>query len=239
MLEETHESPLDCEEIQPVHPEGVQSWVFIGRTDVEAEAPIPATWCKELTHLKRPWCWERLKARGEGDDRGWGGWITSLTQWTWVWVNSGSWLWTGRPGVLRFMGLKSLDRTEQLNWSSWWRYLMHIFCVVFSDPKTPTRGRCQLLDDPERIAPRPPGAWRLIIWIIIMTLICYVTINGAENCAWAGHILCDTHTPPPTRPVRLLCWNPWRVLPFWVLPVLDSVWHFTTNAALSFTTWCQ
>ena len=58
-----------------------------------------ATWCKELTHLKRPWCWERLKA-GEGDKRGWDGWMASLTQWTWVWVDSGSWWWTGRPGVL-------------------------------------------------------------------------------------------------------------------------------------------
>ena len=56
------------------------------------------------THLKRPWCWERLKAGGEGDDRGWGGWMASQTQWIWVWVNSGSWWWTGRPGVLQSIG---------------------------------------------------------------------------------------------------------------------------------------
>ena len=60
-----------------------------------------ATWCEELTHWKRPWCWERLKAGGEGDDRGWDGWMALLTQWTWVWVNSGSWWWTGRPGMLQ------------------------------------------------------------------------------------------------------------------------------------------
>ena len=65
-----------------------------------------ATWCKELTYLKRPWCWERLKARGEGDDSGWDGWMESPTQWTWVCVNSGSWWWTGRPGVLQSMGLQ-------------------------------------------------------------------------------------------------------------------------------------
>ena len=59
-----------------------------------------ATSCKGLTHWKRPWCWEGLGARGEGDDRGWDGWKASPTQWTWVWVNSGSWWWTGRPGVL-------------------------------------------------------------------------------------------------------------------------------------------
>ena len=62
-----------------------------------------ATWCKEPTHWKRPWYWKRLKAGGEGDDRGWDGWMASRTRWTWVWVNSGSSWWTGRPGVLRFM----------------------------------------------------------------------------------------------------------------------------------------
>ena len=57
--------PLDCKEIKPVNPKGNQSWIFFGRTDAEAETPITlATWCKELTHLKRPWCWERLKAAG-------------------------------------------------------------------------------------------------------------------------------------------------------------------------------
>ena len=65
-----------------------------------------AIWCKELTHLKSPWCWERLRAGGEGDDRGWDGWMASPTQWTWVWVNSGSWWWTRMPGLLRFMGLQ-------------------------------------------------------------------------------------------------------------------------------------
>ena len=63
-----------------------------------------ATWCEELTHLKRPWCRERLKVGGEGDDRGWDGWMASPTQWTWVWVNSRNWWGTGRPGVF-FKGL--------------------------------------------------------------------------------------------------------------------------------------
>ena len=72
------------------------------------------TWCEELTHLKRPWCWERLKAGGKGDDRGWDSWMASPTQWTCVWVNSGSWWWTGRPGVLRSMRLQSRAR---LSWT--------------------------------------------------------------------------------------------------------------------------
>ena len=76
-----------------------------------------ATWCEQLTHLKRPWCWERLKAGGKGDDRGWDGWMASLTRWTWVWVDSGSSWWTGKPGVLRFVGCKEWDTTEGLNWT--------------------------------------------------------------------------------------------------------------------------
>ena len=75
---------------------------------------------EELTHLKRPWCWERLKAGGEGDDRGWDGWMASPTQWTWVWVNSGSWWWTGRPRVLRFMGSQRVghDWATELSWTA-------------------------------------------------------------------------------------------------------------------------
>ena len=72
---------------------------------------------EELTHLKRPWCRERLRA-GEGDDRRWDGWMVSLTQWTWVWVDSRSWWWIGRPGVLRFMGSQRVGHewASELNW---------------------------------------------------------------------------------------------------------------------------
>ena len=114
VLEKILESPLDCKEIQPVHPKGNQSWVFIGRAAVEAETPI---YCEELAHLKRPWCWERSKAGGEGDDRGWDRWMASPSQWTWVWISSGIWWWTGRPGVLGSWSHKELDMTERLNWS--------------------------------------------------------------------------------------------------------------------------
>ena len=77
-----------------------------------------ATSCEELTHWKRPWCWERLGAGGEGDDRGWDGWMASPTRWTWVWVDSRSWWWTGRPGMLRFMGSQRVghDWATELNW---------------------------------------------------------------------------------------------------------------------------
>ena len=77
-----------------------------------------STWCKELTHWKRPWFWERLKAGGEGGSRGWDGRMVSLTRWTWVWVDSGSWWWTGRPGSCSPWGCQESDTTERLNWDT-------------------------------------------------------------------------------------------------------------------------
>ena len=87
------------------------------------------TWCKELTHLKRPWCWERSKAGGEREDRGWDGWMVSPTQWTWVWVNSGSWWRTGKPGVLQSMGLQRVrhDWATVLNWN--WTDVLIYGCI--------------------------------------------------------------------------------------------------------------
>ena len=84
-----------------------------------------ATSCEELTHWKRLWCWEGLVAGGEGDDRGWDGWMASPTWWTWVWVNSRSWWWTGRPGVLRFLGSQRVghDWATELNWT--WKWLVN------------------------------------------------------------------------------------------------------------------
>ena len=87
VLEKNLESPFDYKEIQPVHPKGDQSWVFIGRTDAEAETPVVWPPDSKSWLIWRLWCWERLKAE-ERDDRGWDGWITSSMGWTWVWVNS-------------------------------------------------------------------------------------------------------------------------------------------------------
>ena len=106
VLEKTLESPLDCKEIQPVHPKGNQFWIFIVRTDAEAETP--KLWppdAKIWLTGKDPEDWrERLKVGGEGDNRRWDGWMASPTLWTWVWVSSRSWWWTGKPGVLQPMG---------------------------------------------------------------------------------------------------------------------------------------
>ena len=120
VLEKTLESPLDCKEIQPVHPKGDQSWVFIGGTDVEAETPI--LWppdAKSQLIWKDPdagkdW---RLEEKGMTEDEmaGWHHWLDGC----WVWVNSGSWWWTGRPGVLRFTGSQRVrhDWATELNWT--------------------------------------------------------------------------------------------------------------------------
>ena len=110
VLEKTLESPLDCKEIQPVHPkvEKDQSWIFIGRTDAEAETPI--LWAPDVKNWlvgKDPDAgkdWRQEK----GGDRGQDGWMASLTQCTWVWASSGSWWWTGKLGVLQSMSLSKL-----------------------------------------------------------------------------------------------------------------------------------
>ena len=92
-----------------------------------------ATWCEELTHWKRPWCWERLKTGGEGDDRGWDGWMASPTRWTWVWASSRSWWWTGKPGMLLAMGLQRVGHNwvTELNWTES-NFCLHKFVVISS-----------------------------------------------------------------------------------------------------------
>ena len=121
VLEKTLESPLGFKEIQPVNPKGNQPWIIHWKDWCWSwSTNTLATWCEELTHWKRPWYWERLKARGEGDDRGWDGWMASLTQWMRLWVNSGRWWWTGRAEVPQFLGSQRVghDWATELNWWS-------------------------------------------------------------------------------------------------------------------------
>ena len=105
-----------------------------------------ATSCEQLTQWKRLWCWEGLGAGGEGDDRGWDGWMASRTRWTWVWVNSGRWWWTGRPGVLRFMGSQRAghDWATELNWSrnelsSYEKIWRNLKCILLSERSQPEK----------------------------------------------------------------------------------------------------
>ena len=97
-----------------------------------------ATSCEELTHWKRLWCWEGLGAGRKGDDRGWDGWMASLTRWTWVSVNSGSWWWTGRLGVLRFTGLQRVGH----DWATdliWWYIYPFSVLIYLCLKRNPTK----------------------------------------------------------------------------------------------------
>ena len=157
VLEKTLESSLNCKGIKPVSPKGNQSWTFIGRTDAEAErSNTLANWCEDLTHWKKPWCWERLKVGG-GDQIRWDGWMASPIQWTWVWAGSRNWWWTGKPGVLQSMASqkvghgwvseletgwrkrkitthkgKDYPETPILRWNKCWNYLTKTFFFYIS-----------------------------------------------------------------------------------------------------------
>ena len=122
---------LGLQGIQPVHPTSVlgvhwKDWCWSWNSNTLA------TWCEELTHLKRPWCWERLRAGEEEDDRGWNGWMASPTWWTWVWVDSRSWWWTGKPDVLQFTGSQRVrhDWATELNCL----YSVAQLCPTLCDP---------------------------------------------------------------------------------------------------------
>ena len=111
--------PWTARRIQPVHSEGDQPWDFFGRNDAKAETPVLWPPHAKSWLIGKDWCWEGLGAGGEEDDRGWDCWMASLTQWMWVWVNSRSWWWRGRPGVLPFMGSQRVgnDLATELNWT--------------------------------------------------------------------------------------------------------------------------
>ena len=120
VLEKTLESPLDCREFQPVNLKGHQSWIFIGRTDTEAETPI--LWPPDVKNRlvgKDPDAGKDWRQEEKGM-RGWDGWMASPIQWTWVWASSANWWWTGKPGVLQAIGSQRVRQdwvTELTNWT--------------------------------------------------------------------------------------------------------------------------
>ena len=138
VLEKTLESPLDCKVIQRVHPKGDQSWVIIGRTDIEVETPI--LWpldAKSWLIWKDPDAGKDWGLEEKGTT-GWDGWMASPTQWTWVWVGSRSWCWTRRPGVLQFMGSRRVrcDWATELNWTD--KYNPQKYWIANCTPQTDT-----------------------------------------------------------------------------------------------------
>ena len=175
-----------------------------------------ATSCEELTHWKRLWCWERLRAGGEGDDRGWDGWIASPTQWTWVWVDSASCWWTGRPGELQFMGSQRVrhDWATELNWTL--RYVPSICNIL------------RVFIMKEYILPNAfLASTEVVIWFLFLVLLiwciiftkfahidhtCFSRINPTVSqsmiflmCCWTniGNILLRTFTHTIVRDIGL------------------------------------
>ena len=119
VLEKTLESPLDCKEIKPVNLKGNQFWIFIGRTDAEAETPV--LWLRDVKDWliwKDPDAGKDWRQEEKGITPDEMNWMASPTQWTWVWVNSGIWWWTGRPGMLQSMASQGVghNRATELNW---------------------------------------------------------------------------------------------------------------------------
>ena len=148
---------LDCKEIKPVNPEGNLSWISIGRTDAEAEVPI--LWppdAKKPTRWQIPWCWERLKTGGEGDNRVLDGWMASLIQGTWVWASSGRWWRTEKPGMLQSMGSQKVGHDwviEQWQGGRTVARLVHtngIICIVPRNTNV-SKGILGILIQPEEL----------------------------------------------------------------------------------------
>ena len=162
-----------------------------------------ATWCEELTHWKRPWCWERLTV-GERDDRGWDGWVSSLTWWTWVWVDSRSWWWTGKPGVLQSMGSQRVrhDWVTELNW--WLDVCVNLvrLCVCAHAKSLQS---CLTLCDPMDCS--PPGSSvhgipqaRILEWAVISPSRGIFLTQGSNLCLlclphWQAGSLCHQESP--------------------------------------------
>ena len=124
-----------------------------------------ATWCGELTHWKRPWCWERLKAGGEGGDREWVGWMASPSRWTQLWASSGSWWWTERPGVLQSMGFQRVgcDWATELNWTEGFRrQISKSHCMDLPGRVLDIMSLDFLIHETRKIMPTSPYLWKML-----------------------------------------------------------------------------
>ena len=148
-----------------------------------------ATWSKELTHLKRPWCWERLRAGGEGNNRGGDGWMASSTRWTWVWVDSRSWWWTGRSGVLQVMWSQRVghDWETELNWT----YRAPSSCQAFFLYTLSSLSGSDLFDSSSRPLPGPTCIPSLVVRVMFTH-----HIHSLKN----SRCLCGVHCVPGMVP---------------------------------------
>ena len=139
VLEKTLKSPLDCKEIESVNLKGNSPEYSLEGLRISWSSNTLATWCQELTHLKRSWSWETLKTGGEGDDREWDGGWPSPTRKTWVWASSGSWWWIGKPGILQSMGSRRVGHNwaTELNWNGELFQLSRPYSLCYNYPALP------------------------------------------------------------------------------------------------------
>ena len=154
VLEKTLESPLNCKEIQPANPKGNQSPNIHRKDWAEAEAAI--LWPPDAKNWllgKRLWWWERLRAGGGGDNREWDSWMTLTTQWTWVWVSSRSWWWTGKPGMLQSMGSQRVvhDWMTELKWKNF-KFMLIGLSSLNSSGYTLSLSNSSLVNTPHRLS---------------------------------------------------------------------------------------
>ena len=145
-----------------------------------------ATWWKQLTPWKRPWCWERLKAGGEGDDRGWDGWMASPTWWPRVWARPGSWWWTGKPSMLQSMGSQRVGHTERPNWTELIGIILHFFIFHFKCQKVQKwiSTRCST-SFPSCEAPVPCPQTQMGVYVPL-TVECLQLLPGGSEAQWGG-----------------------------------------------------
>ena len=213
--EKTRESLMGSKEIKPVHPKGNQSWIFIRRTDAEAEAPVlrPPD-AKSLTHRKRPWCWEILKAKDEEGGRGWDGWMASLTWWTWVWATFRRMLRIDDPGFL----LQADRVAESHMWlSDWTTANVHAasggytswvgwkYCGECHLQRAWVQGVIQAAEKHSQFAylstlldSEPSGGlpWtKLTAWNYLACWVKHLTAKGGWNLTWTFYI-CFPYSPP-------------------------------------------
>ena len=219
VLEKTLESPLDCKEIQPVHPKENQSWIFIGRTDAEAETPI--LWSPDVKNwligkdpdAGKDWRWEKGMTEDEMVD------IASPTQCTWVWVSSGSWWWTGRPGVLQSMEPQRVrhDRVTELNWTE--ERWVHLSFIL---PSKTGDYRLQLLRKE-----------------FLSCLSLYNQFIYLNRSSYSGELLEDVHYIIEKKTIRFIGWKRELLSGGHILMVSgsESYSHFSTQGWTLANTW--
>ena len=182
LLEKTLESPLDCKETQPVNPKGNNSWIFTGGLMLKLKLQHFDHLMRRADSFEKILMLKRLKVEGEGDNRGWGGWMASLTLWTWVWASSGSWWWIVKSGVLQSMVSQRVghDWVTGLNWTVVLSCSVVLWDALWRGLHSENQGRTfsQQLSRKKNLSPASMKVW------IISTIPGVSFKNNPSSWAW-------------------------------------------------------